>query len=476
MAYRIDFTEANYINRSRRKFLLRLVTVAAIAIAVWGIQDIYTTYNQPTLNMRLAEYESVARPIEEMNLAWDTAANEYNAMLKYYRLLWASSPTNFLSLMASDAAPRLKPGLRPVSWSLTTGGACQIDYAFTFDFGDKAEQTKGLEDWLVNSVTSVVQVVGGKVEVSGVQHQNLLNVNSLNITLKFSLPDVRTFPAKEKTLADCVAEIALMRKKVKEAKIADGDTKSGANTAQGIMMAYLAIGRDKPDFPDLASVINVSGWFDRADRFIMKNRIPGDEKDRRKLREIWNKVGEARYPWQSFRMLDNEEFVYRTQTLGKVSDGVKRFKRFLELRHIDNLKKLEPFIDAYEHNDVFNRPLVEADLKDRVAKPLGVPLAVTSFSDEKAVTPPTLEQKDEKFTFSWVRWSLSVGAKHEGEEQAELTLAQVAECAKKTVELGPGYALDSIRIRFGERGDVTDAVLTGLLPVKQVAAIKEEKK
>ena len=73
-------------------------------------------------------------------------------------------------------------------WSLTTGGECRLAYRFTFDFGDKAEQTKGLEELLINAVTSVVRVVDNKVEVSGVKHENLLNLNALDIVLKFSSP------------------------------------------------------------------------------------------------------------------------------------------------------------------------------------------------------------------------------------------------------------------------------------------------
>ena len=73
-----------------------------IAGTVWGVRDVYTTYNQPTLNMRLAEYEAVAHPIEEMSAAWDAAAKDYAALVRYYRLVWAANPTNFLSAMVSS--------------------------------------------------------------------------------------------------------------------------------------------------------------------------------------------------------------------------------------------------------------------------------------------------------------------------------------------------------------------------------------
>ena len=491
MAYRIDFTEARYTNRSRRKWALRLFVVAAVVIVANGMHDVYVSYNLPTLNMRLAEYESAARPIEEMNAAWDVAAREYDSMLRYYRLLWAANPTNFLAVMSSGKSPRLPSGMRPRGWSLTTGGECRLDYAFTFDVGDKALQVEGMEAQLINAVTSVVQVADGKVEVAGVQHQNLLNVDSLAINVKFSLPNVRKFPAKEKTLVTCAEEIAGFRKKVQETKISESGDRNEPATAQAIMMKYLAMGRDKPDFPDMKKVIDVKGWFALADQFIMKHRIPGDDRERKKLKTIWNDVGDARSPWSwpwpkvvgRFRALDNETLVENIRELGKVADGVRNFRRYLERRHIDNLKKLEPLVEGYERNDIFNRPIIESDLKDRAAKAAGVPNVTCTFEQEPMANPPTLAQKDECFTFRWIRWKLSAGVSvgrdggsSAGEVAADapapITVAKVADLAKRIVELGPGYALDGVKVQFAEEGKVSAVELTGLLPVKDVESIK----
>ena len=497
MTYQIDFTASNYKTRSWRKLILRLLFLAAIAGIAWGVQDVYTTYNEPTLNMRLAEYEAVARPIEDMNAAWDTAAKEYVALVRYYRLVWAANPTNFLVAMASADAPRLRRGLRPRGWTLKTGGECRLDYRYAFDVGDKAEQAKGLEDEIIRAVTSVVQVVGGKVDVQGVRHKNLLEVDALDIAVKFALPDVRSFPEKEKTLADCVNEIAAMRKKVQESKFADkSDEKGVAPTAQAIMMAYLPsqfgkdkeTGKVKPDFPDLTSVLNVSGWLVRADQFILRNKIPVGEAERKRLKEAWNAVGDARWPWDRFRVLDNEELVNRTKMLVSVSDGVKRFKSFLEKRHADNLKKLEPFVDAYDLEDIGNKPLVVSDLKDRVAAATGITQAHVERPAEDRDAPLTeLVKTDERFVFKWMRWSLSVGAvstrdgvrgqadEQPGEEDP-LTLHKLADCACRALTLGPGYALDTVKVTFGESGTVTGATLEGLLPTKVVERKKEEKK
>lgn len=483
MAYQIDFTAQNYVNRSRRKIFLWLLFLAAITGVAWGVYDVYATYNQPTLNMKLTEYDAVTRPIEEMNAAWDETAKEWGAMARYYRLIWAATPTNFLNAMTSANAPRLGRGWKPSSWTLKTGGECILSYRFVFDQSDKAERAKKLEAELVNVITSIVEVADGKVDIQGVQTENLLNVKDLGITAKFLLPDVRSFPAKEKTLADCVNEIVAMRKKVQEAKITDG---GGANappsTAQGIMMAYLSIGKDKPDFPAFADVLNVSGWFGRADRFIAKNRIPGDDAERRRLKEAWNKIGDARFPWDRFRVLDNDELVNRTKVLGMVADGVRRFKVFLDQRRADCEKKIESFIKAYKRNDVFNKPFIESDLKDRVAKMAGIVRARIDFKDEDNVEPVLLAKDDKKFTFTWVRWKLLVGGDRENGKEPEgnstteepITLERLADCVKRALELGPGYALDTVRINFGEEdGKVSSAVIEGLLPVKKVESTKE---
>lgn len=487
MAYQIDFSESIWAGRRRRKWLLRLFLLAMIGGVAWGVNDVYTTYNMPTLNMRLAEYESVTRPIEEMNAAWDAAAKEYDALVRYYRLVWAANPTNFLTAMASSAAPRLRQGLGPRSWTLTTGGDCRLDLRYTFGTGDKAEQAKDLELEVAQSVTSIVQVADGKIDVQGVQHANLLNVDAFNIAVRFALPNVRSFPAKEKTLAACVNEIAAMRKKVQETKFAAGDAKGSPATAMGIMMSYLSIGKDKPDFPKPTDVLNVAGWFERADRFIMSNRIPGDDRERKRLKAAWNEIGEARFPWERFRILDNEALVNRTKALGSVSDGVRRFKVFLDKRQADNRRKLEPFVEAYDHDDIFNKPLIESDLRDRVAAAAGISRAKVAFLDEPKAEPSILIKDDERFVFSWVRWTLSLGdatgrdaekseSQGEGNAEDQVTVAKLADCAGRVLSLGPGYALDKVKVDFDENGNIRGAVLEGLLPVKRVEPVKEAKK
>jgi hypothetical protein len=478
MAYQIDFTASFYASRQRRKVFLRLLLVAALAGAIWEVRNIYTTYNEPTLNMRLAEYELVSRPVEEMNAAWDRAETEYNSLKRYYRLLWASSPTNFISAMATDGSPRLGRGFRPVSWTLATGGQCRLEYLYEFNAGDKAMQAGELEAEVVNAVTSATKVVDGKIDVRGIRDENLLNVDKLNISAEFSLADVKSFPTKEGVLANCVKDIAAMRNRVQDFKMPNsGDAKSVPSNAKGIMMAYLAIGKDKPDFPGLAPVINVAGWFDRADQFIVKNNIPGDHAERRKLKEAWNRIGNARFPWHRFRELDNEDLVDRTKRLESVSDGVKRFKGFLEQRHSDCLRKLEPFVDAYDRKDIYNKPLVESDLVDRVAKMAGVLGAHVAFKDEPDVKPAVLDKSDERFTFTWVRWTLSAFSQSkDGDPGNVLTLGKVSDMANRLIALGPGYALDKVRISFGDDGSVSAAVLEGLLPVKRVESMKEDSK
>jgi hypothetical protein len=487
MAYQIDFTASNYANRSRRKAFLRFLLLAALVGAAWGVHYVYKTYNEPTLNMKLAEYEAVALPIEKMNAAWDEAVREYDAMVRYYRFLWAANPTNFLGAAADGESLRLGRNFRPLRWTMKTGGECRLDWLYVFDQGDKAQQAHGLEDRVANAVTAVVTVVDGKVDVQGVLHENLLRVNEFNVSAKFSLPDVRAFPAKEKVLADCVGRIAAMREKVQGAKISKGgDVRFGVMTARNIMMKYLEIGKDKPGFPQLAGVVDVAGWIDRADKFIAKNRIP-DDPSRAMLKEAWNKVGDARFPWQRFRPLDNDELAAHTRALVSVSDGVKRFKGFLEKRHVDCLKKLEPFVEAYEHNDVFNKPLIESDLNDRVAKAAGISEARISFRDESGAVPAVLVKDDEKFTFTWVRWTFAVGggadrnkmnaqSAEANADEDPLTLAKLADCVKRALELGPGYVLESLKVDFGADGNVSGAVMEGLLPVKTVESKKEKVK
>lgn len=487
MAYQIDLTESVWIGRRRRKALLRLLLLGALGAAAWGAYDCYETYNQPTLNMRLANYEAAAYPIEDINVLWDGAAKEYGALFRYYRLLWAANPTNFLGRMVTPDAPRLGRQIRPLNWSLKTGGDCVLGYRFTFDPGDKFEQAKGLEDRFVHAVTSVVAVTDGKVEVAGVRHENLLDVDGFDVSVRFRLPEAKAFPDKGKKapwLAERVKEIEKFRKKVQEdTKLEpDGDTK-GSTTAGALMIAYLPRNyeKGKPDFPQMKNVINVAGWFSRADQFIARHRIPIADAERQKLKAVWNKVGEARFPWERFRVLDNEELVLRTTELKTIAEGVSRLKKFLEPRHAFCLRMLEPFVECYDRSRVFNEPVIRDDLVARLATAVGVPGVQVAFRDEPGGEPSVLEKTDEKFTFSWVRWSLTVGggAKREG-EQAEssepLPLGKLSDYLGRMLGYGPGYALDSVKIDFAADGtDVAGAVVEGLLPVKKYEAVASTK-
>ena len=273
MAYQIDFTAANYASRSRRKWFLRFLLLAAIGGAACGVHYVYAIYNQPTLNMKLAEYEAVARPVEEINAAWDLAAKDFNALLRYYRLIWAANPTNFLEKMASPDAPRLRRGFQPQAWTLKTGGDCRLDYRYTFNPGDKAAQAKELESALIHAVTSIVQVVEGKVEVQGIQLENLLKVEELNLAVKFALPDVMTFPSNETALVACVNEIGALRKKVHDTKIVT--KKSGRDelsSVQILMVDYSksVSGIDKGALPPVTN-INVAGFFESVDSLVKKH-------------------------------------------------------------------------------------------------------------------------------------------------------------------------------------------------------------
>ena len=515
MAYQIDFTASNWANRSRRKAFLRLSLLAAVVGAAYGVYDVYTTYNEPTLNMRLAEYEAVARPVEDMNKVWDETSKEFNAILRYYRLVWAANPTNFLNTMASTNAPQLERGFHPDSWTLKTGGECTLKYRYVFGSSDKAAQAKVLETNIVNAVTSVVQIASNtEVDVQGVQHENLLNVKELNISVRFSLANTRSFPAKESALPECVSEIADMRKKVHDKKIATKKNgKVDASAVRMLMVEYnkTVVGVDKEELPAVTN-INIAGFFEAVDRLVKKceeeskKEMPG-KNERHDLRAAWDAIGEARWPWNRVRDLDNDALVNRTKELGKVADGVKRFKGFLEQRNADCKKKLEPFINAYDRNDVFNEPLIESDLKDRVAKAADIASVGVTFNDEPNVEPAVLYKDDEKFTFTWVHWTLSINGEWEtgngesssakatedkretgnGESSSAkatedkrgtgkdgtLTLERLADCVRRVLELGPGYVLDTVKVNFGEDGSVSGAVLDGLLPVKKSESTKE---
>ena len=486
MAYRIDFTASNYILRSRRKLFLRLLLLATIGGLAWGGHFVYTEYHESTLDMKLAEYEVEAYPIEEINFEWDAASKEYAKLTQYYRLVWAANPTNFLGSMAATDTPIHNKGLQPKCWLLRTGGECRLDYKFAFSTGDKAEQTKNLGSELVHAVTSVVRVVDGKVDVQGVKHEKLLNVNELDIAIRFSLPNIKLFPVKNSEIAKCVNRIAAMRKSIHDIKISNNKGVAGQTSKVGEMMrAYLQTGRDKSGFPCVTNVIDVSGWMKKADDFILRNRIP-DNPSRLKFKEDWNRIGKARWPWKRFRKIDNQGIVQSTIELREIATRVKRYKQFLSQRREDYKKNLEPFIDAYTHNDIFNRPLIESDLINRVAKTCGIANAMCTFKDEIVEVPAVLIKENEEFTFTWVRWTLFIGneiksndkQKQNATEDLEkgLALEKISECVNKILKLGPGYALDSIKINFGDDGSVAGAVLEGLLPVKQVEALKEAKK
>jgi len=494
MAYSIDFTSRQYAWRSRRKFCLRMLLIAAIAVAVWEVYDGFRIYNSPTLNMRLAEYEAVTRPIEEMDAAWSEAEKEYFVMDRYVRLVWVDNhPTNFLNAMALPDSRRPGKGFRPLRWVLNTGGECRLDGVYVFRPGDKAAQATNIAAEVSCTITSAVDVVGNKVDLQGIKKEHLVWVDELDISARFFLADSMKFPAKEKSLSDCVGEIKKLREKVQTAKISkDEGPAAPPNTAQSLMTKYvdLQLKVDKRKLPDYKVAINIPGWFDAVDKVLENDAMAAgktlpdsDVKRRRGLRAVWDKVGDARLPWQRFRELDNSYLKSRTIALSEVSDGVKRFKTFLDKRREDCKRRLEPLIEAYDRKDVFNEPLVVADLHDRVAAAAGITRAKATFRELEPCEPSVLVKDGDRFEFTWVRWTLYLGARVERDvdkmrsdagnpSQERLSLAKVADCARRALELGPGYALESAKIDFAPDGEVAGAVLEGLLPVKNVTPVQ----
>ena len=106
--------------------------------------------------------------------------------------------------------PSLPSSYHPLKWRFTTGGKCTLDYRYVFSSGDKAEQSKAISSVMLNAVTSNVHGIEGKVDISGIQSENLLNVDGLNLTVTFNLAGVKTFPSKEAVLSECVKESVLV--------------------------------------------------------------------------------------------------------------------------------------------------------------------------------------------------------------------------------------------------------------------------
>lgn len=588
MAYQIDFTSANYARRFRKKLFLRLLLLIGLAGAAWSayyICDVY--YNEYDLNKKLENYAILAKDVEKANAEWDKAEKEFNSLLHYYRLIWASNPTNFVqsvldaearnsaymlvlhanyaldklasinpdwtnnavSVRASidslenaikqsvikdpEAAtnsidqlyeslkvayaeffegldPRIRelyvahggslndatnyvssiisafgPNYRPKSWLLTTGGECKLDYDFVFDSEDKAAQAGRIESNVSNVIVSLVTVVKDKVDVSGVKLENLLGDKKLDIAVKFNLPDAKSFPAKEPMLDKTTKEIIAMRKKVQETRLPE-DTKfgTGTYTAKEIMSKYLPKTKDE-DFPVIDDVINVAGWFNKADEFVKKHRFPMSPDSRPSLKERWNRIGAARLPWERFRDLDNEVLASATNRLLEVATASQKYKYFFALRKQDSEKKLRPLIEAYNRSDIFNKPMIEPDLKVRVAEAAGIPSVHVKFDDEPKVGPAILSVEDEVFTFTWVRWNMTLGAgssrdaerdgaSSSASRQNQFTLEKLYDCINRLLNLGPGYVLRSVSVRFNNDGNIAGAELEGLVPVKKVEEKKPE--
>ena len=474
MSYRIDFTASNHDLRRLRKICLRILAVSAAAAACWCAYSVYKTYNSPTLDMKLREFESVAHKVEDVNRLWDETHAEWTAMLHYYRLVWADGCARFLEGAAASGASLFGPGYRPVKWTLKTGGRCRLEYRYVFEPyryafepGGKAEQAASIPTNVVRAVESVVDVSPEGVSVAGVQTENLLNLEGLDISVSFSLAGGKRFPEKDAALAACVKEIEKMRREVQDAVLPGGEALNAQKTAKDKMMAYLPFVKDREDYPAFTNAIDIAGWFEKADRFAKNNPdISFDSAAQARLKAEWSKVGEARYPWDRFRELDNDLLVARKEAFESIASGIGEFKSALLDKHAECRARLMPLTAAYNHKDVSNENMIETDLAVRVAGESGIADARVEFFDDPGAPRPSLDNGGTRYVFVWVRWRLLLSGE-------ELDAGKIAACAKKLTELGPGYRLDEADIEFDADGKASAAVLTGLMPVKKAEEIKE---
>ena len=213
-----------------------IVLLCLLQFGVW----FWDQYKKPTLDRRMADFDSVARPIAELNADWKKAIERYAPLEP---LMAAEDQAPVLSLVGAldallasarasgDAAAPFRPDFRVTSLLVERGSRARLDLTLLLPETDRQsyfERSKAFFTGRVDSVAVVAESgVSNKVSVSmtwdkggAITPETTKLDGSLELSVEKGQTDVAKFPPVANDVVQAVEIVEKWQKRVEEYKFA----------------------------------------------------------------------------------------------------------------------------------------------------------------------------------------------------------------------------------------------------------------
>jgi hypothetical protein len=464
LAYRIDFTERRYRLKRTVVWVIAISLMAlCVMLAVLGMR-VYRQWEKPTLAEKLAAMHGYAEGMEPVYRDWMACVNAFNSVAPFYHLFWSTNAVETLATMLSreELLPR---SLQSLSWSLKTGGDCELQFALKLEPQERRHQLTET----VEAIRSLVAPLEAKV--SWAEH-DLAAISELDITLAFTLPGpaYESVPSPPAVLQRTVDHIDATRKAVQAYQWTGQSKRDPLAVINKLETIYKrAIDDDSHTSlywrKQLKSAVDPYSFLRELERDLEKHNRPVPP-ELVAFRDEWQQLASRRLPWRRLKILDTPQLESDVEILKALTTGVPA-PLFFEsiMKRIAILKAT--LRGGYERESVFDETILRSRVKQACND---LPLESDAFDVQESASHDG---------FILATWSLRMthsdavnGVEHVVE------LHDFLSALERILALKVGFVVDQVAITFDDARPmgltVIDARATGLLAVCDEQAVVED--
>lgn len=437
------------------------ILVGLICSASW----VFNQWAKPTLAEKLQTYERLAGRLAPIHNQWLRIITRFHEIYPYYRLMWSENAAEVLSAVVADQS-RLNDNLVPVTWTIHTGGQCDLQYHLTFtsNAGSKRQHFDRAVDELRGLASSVA--AESRIDYPS---EDLWKMTEAQFKVSFNLR-VRAarfdeIPAIPDALQHVMTNLNLRCSTNMSYTMEQGGFE-GKSIREMLDTVRMKIA---------PSVENEQAFMHKAHEFDQGQTVnPGSllrqweeeiREDSPALQPLdqalsqWENLAERRFPWRRISELDNAAVSREISNLqGLLRSDLPAIKE-LEMIHqrIDKLR--ECLLGGYSDLSVFDEGAACCWIRE-------------TCRDQCGVEPDAnIRRAAEYDKLVLCEWEVSLASGSGQRRRADVSVNDLAAFVQNLAEAKAGFQVARIQVDFiskpGIHANVDRARISGLLPVRK---------